>query len=161
MTVAEVFASANLSPHGPVRWKAPIRESSRGVYVVAESAILTAVVERVSRRSKNRDCLASKSILTPNIAAGLEANPSFTSARQIKRYKNVSGSSTSRTAGKEAHMLAVRRSCCWTAISGLIGRRHPARVIPNGRCFVPLRSRRVMHRSETSAESVAGREFDA
>jgi hypothetical protein len=35
MTVAEVFGSASLSPHDPVRWKAPIRETSRGVYVVA------------------------------------------------------------------------------------------------------------------------------
>ena len=35
MTVAEVFNEASLLPHGPVRWKTQISESSGGVYVVA------------------------------------------------------------------------------------------------------------------------------
>ncbi len=37
MTVSEIFEIANLSLHGPVQWMAAIRESSKGVYVVARA----------------------------------------------------------------------------------------------------------------------------
>jgi len=35
MTVAQVFASAGLTPSGPVHWKQPIVEPNEGVYVIA------------------------------------------------------------------------------------------------------------------------------
>lgn len=35
MTVSEVFATSNLTPHGPVRWNTSTFEGSPGVYVVA------------------------------------------------------------------------------------------------------------------------------
>lgn len=42
-TVAGLFAAAELEPHGVVRWRTPVPESSAGVYVVALTGDPTAV----------------------------------------------------------------------------------------------------------------------
>jgi hypothetical protein len=38
VTVSEMFESANLLPSGPVQWMTAIRESSKGVYVIARTS---------------------------------------------------------------------------------------------------------------------------
>jgi hypothetical protein len=40
-TVAELFATAGLEPHGPVPWGTPVPETAQGVYVVALTDVTT------------------------------------------------------------------------------------------------------------------------
>jgi len=48
MTVEEVFESASLSSSGPVRWRDPVEESHKGVYIVARVGNIKANCEACS-----------------------------------------------------------------------------------------------------------------
>lgn len=69
---------------------------------------LRPVVKRVFCPSTTRSCPALTSISSTNGSDGFRTNPSFTSARLIDRYENVSQSSFAISAEIRVRMLAVR-----------------------------------------------------